>query len=105
MTDLTHVRITKIDGMSPVTGTKIEIDGQEMNHVRSVQFHHQVGHVPLVELEVMAYKPFELEVDAKVTINLLTYPGSQIVDVTNMNDGEGTRRLVVTFPENIGDQK
>lgn len=75
-------------------GVRTEIDGVEMPYVRAVDFHVDVDSGAVVTLDMLAQRPMEIDVSAKVVINLHVPEGCEILDITG--HAAGTRKIVVT---------
>lgn len=95
--DTCRVRITDI--ANRVYGVKTEIDGKELPLVRRVTFEALPDEPVMLNVDMFVDRSIDIDVSAKVTINIVAAPGAQIFDVTSHDDPEGTRRLVVTYPE------
>lgn len=78
-------------------GVKTEIDGVEMPDVRDVTFHANVENVPQVTVNMFAHGPIDIDVSAKVTINVVAMEGCELIDVTTHGQ-DGRTRLVVRRP-------
>lgn len=78
---------------------KTVIDGHELIGVRSLEFGAGTDNLPHLRVDMLVFQPFEITVSAKVTINLVPMPGSQILDITSHDEPVGARRLMVTFPK------
>ena len=91
-----RIRITNY----PSFGVKTEIDGQELQEVRSVHFSAPAyDEVPTLTIEINAIAPYEINVNANVVINLHILEECEIIDVTtNQDESDSKRRLVVRTP-------
>lgn len=89
------VRISN-DGTYWHSGTKLEIDGQEVPELANVSFHHRAGQSARVTAEVNCLGPFHLDVmlPAEVVVMVEVPPGCDLISETS-EDGKTKRHRVV----------
>ena len=74
-------------------GVKTEIDGFELPEVVNVKFDASCDGLPRVTVTMNAFPPFEIDLPAEVTIDMLVPEECQILDITTHSD-KGKRSIV-----------
>lgn len=77
------------DGCSPI-GTRVFLDGQEVKECRGIDLHIAVDDPVTAKVDILATEALDVEIDATVTLNVLTWDEFQIEETPLPNGG---RRL------------